>query len=136
VSSSFFRLYVKNKLDDFIRYYFETDWNIRQERDRLLATKVQYLLRRQWNSRVVQVCNIVADSDAVLSEERRVDDRDDQSTLRVCPITLCPFVFPVVASDGYVYERDALVEWICRNEMCSPMTRQVLEFNVYELYAR
>ena len=33
---------------------------------------------------------------------------------------------PVVAADGHIYERDAIVEWL-ENHDTSPVTRQVLE---------
>jgi len=41
-----------------------------------------------------------------------------------CPITLELFVDPVLASDGYTYERSAIVEWIKYHSGTSPMTRQ------------
>jgi hypothetical protein len=41
-----------------------------------------------------------------------------------CPITLELFVDPVLADDGYTYERSALVEWIKNHNGTSPMTRQ------------
>ena len=42
-----------------------------------------------------------------------------------CPITLAPCVDPVCASDGYVYERDAILTHIA-NGGASPMTRAEL----------
>jgi len=44
-----------------------------------------------------------------------------------CPITLELFVDPVLASDGYTYERSAIVEWIQYKNGTSPMTRQTLK---------
>tara|TARA_B110000046_G_scaffold184798_1_gene224301 strand:- start:1015 stop:2160 length:1146 start_codon:yes stop_codon:yes gene_type:complete len=50
-----------------------------------------------------------------------------------CPITLEPCARPVVASDGHVYERDALMRHMSVNGAISPMTREVLEYHLYEL---
>jgi hypothetical protein len=41
-----------------------------------------------------------------------------------CPITLELFVDPVLADDGYTYERTAIMEWIKHHNETSPMTRQ------------
>jgi hypothetical protein len=38
-----------------------------------------------------------------------------------CPLTLEPFVDPVVASDGHTYERTAIEEWLSRKQT-SPLT--------------
>ncbi|UJR13700.1 hypothetical protein I4U23_000711 [Adineta vaga] len=43
-----------------------------------------------------------------------------------CPITLELFVDPVVADDGYTYERTAITEWIKNHHETSPMTRQTI----------
>lgn len=39
-----------------------------------------------------------------------------------CPITMSLPVIPVVAEDGFVYERDAIMEWIARGNSKSPRT--------------
>jgi len=44
-----------------------------------------------------------------------------------CPITLELFVDPVLADDGYTYERSAIVEWIKNHNATSPMTRQPIK---------
>lgn len=41
----------------------------------------------------------------------------------ICPITQQVFFEPVVADDGYIYEKDAINEWIKMNQI-SPMTRE------------
>lgn len=46
-----------------------------------------------------------------------------------CPITLELFVDPVLADDGYTYERSAIVEWIQGNNGTSPITRQPIKLN-------
>lgn len=50
----------------------------------------------------------------------------------VCPITLDHCAIPVVASDGYTYERDAIVRHMATNGPVSPMTRQTLEYHLYD----
>ena len=52
-----------------------------------------------------------------------------------CPITLQPCAHPVVASDGHAYERDALLRHLVANGPTSPLTRQPLEYHLYELRA-
>jgi len=42
-----------------------------------------------------------------------------------CPITHCIMRDPVIASDGYTYERGAIEQWMHQNST-SPMTRQTL----------
>lgn len=49
----------------------------------------------------------------------------------LCPITREIMLEPVVASDGYTYEEDALVEHI-KTSRLSPMTRVVLETKYYK----
>jgi hypothetical protein len=49
-----------------------------------------------------------------------------------CPITLELFVDPVLASDGYTYERSAIVEWIKYHHDTSPMTRQNIKIKELE----
>jgi hypothetical protein len=44
-----------------------------------------------------------------------------------CPITLELFVDPVLAGDGYTYERSAIVEWIKYHNGTSPITRQPIK---------
>merc|ERR1712039_912242 len=43
-----------------------------------------------------------------------------------CPVSLVLFVEPVVASDGFMYEKDSL-QGLLRNRMASPMTREALK---------
>ncbi|KAJ8613487.1 hypothetical protein CTAYLR_002150 [Chrysophaeum taylorii] len=40
-----------------------------------------------------------------------------------CPITLAQFVDPVVADDGYTYEREAIARWLATHDT-SPQTRE------------
>merc|ERR1712054_538054 len=44
----------------------------------------------------------------------------------ICPITLHRFVDPVVACDGYVYDRAAILQWFDTNHRVSPMTNEAL----------
>jgi len=48
-----------------------------------------------------------------------------------CPITEEPFVDPVIAKDGYTYERVAIHGWLTQNGS-SPMTGQVLPVDLIE----
>lgn len=53
-----------------------------------------------------------------------IPDRQDL----ICPITLCLFHDPVLAGDGHVYERNAIIQWI-EQQGTSPLTRQPLNVN-------
>merc|ERR1712100_268682 len=44
----------------------------------------------------------------------------------ICPITLQRLVVPVVAHDGFVYERAAIQQWFDNNHRISPMTNEPL----------
>merc|ERR1712072_1239838 len=44
----------------------------------------------------------------------------------ICPITLQRFVDPVVACDGFAYERNAIQQWFDNNRRFSPMTNELL----------
>lgn len=46
----------------------------------------------------------------------------------LCPITLELFHDPVIANDGHVYEREAIVRWILEKGT-SPLTREPLNIN-------
>jgi hypothetical protein len=46
----------------------------------------------------------------------------------ICPITFRIFRDPVIAGDGHVYERAAIVRWIAEHGT-SPLTRQPLNLN-------
>lgn len=63
-------------------------------------------------------------------EKAKKDQRADGEAL--CPITLVPISqlkSPCVASDGGIYERDALETWSRRNPT-SPLSREPLSFGV------
>lgn len=55
--------------------------------------------------------------------------RATPSTDRECPITLEPMVYPVIASDGHVYECDAILTHLLANNM-SPLTRESMDYTV------
>lgn len=57
------------------------------------------------------------------AEPAEATDDDDAF---VCPITLERFQDPVVASDGFTYERSAIVAWIAKDGT-SPQTREPLD---------
>ncbi|KAK2964341.1 hypothetical protein BLNAU_872 [Blattamonas nauphoetae] len=44
-----------------------------------------------------------------------------------CPLTGLPFTDPVIALDGFSYERSAFLEWVGKNDLVSPVTGETLE---------
>jgi hypothetical protein len=44
----------------------------------------------------------------------------------ICGITLQRMVDPVIAADGFTYERSAITEWFAKGKVTSPCTNQVL----------
>jgi hypothetical protein len=66
-------------------------------------------------------------------ERQKCDDLADSiRALCRCPITLCAPADPVVASDGYTYERAALEEWRARSRSTrSPLSRETLSVPLY-----
>lgn len=51
---------------------------------------------------------------------------DDKFEKYLCPITGDVMVDPVIAPDGYTYERSAITEWLKKSNE-SPMTRQRMD---------
>jgi hypothetical protein len=58
--------------------------------------------------------------------QNRLDDLLDEDSDFCCPVSLMLFVDPVIASDGFMYEK-ASIEGLLRNRMVSPMTREPLK---------
>jgi len=56
---------------------------------------------------------------------RLVPTVDHRGDVARCPITLEPFVDPVLLVDGFVYERDAILEWL-RHHDNAPCTNNAL----------
>ena len=61
----------------------------------------------------------------VHAEEERFDNDLLPASFR-CPITQDVFLSPVVASDGFTYEKQALLNWFADGNFTSPMTRAQL----------
>jgi len=59
------------------------------------------------------------------SNQMRLDELLVEDPDLCCPISLCLFRDPVIASDGYMYECDS-IKTIVRNRQPSPMTREAL----------
>jgi hypothetical protein len=57
-----------------------------------------------------------------------VDQEHMENAELICPITLQLFLDPVKATDGHVYERDAITRWILQHGT-SPFTRQPLQIS-------
>lgn len=53
---------------------------------------------------------------------------DDRYDKYLCPITGDIMADPVIAPDGYTYERKAITDWLARSGV-SPMTRQPMSAN-------
>jgi len=60
------------------------------------------------------------------SLQERLDTLLEEDSDLCCPVSLMLFVQPVVASDGFMYEKASL-EGLLRNNMASPMTRERLK---------
>ena len=56
------------------------------------------------------------------------DEKSDENDDTICPITLEPFRDPVTATDGHVYEREAITRWILEHGT-SPFTREPLQIS-------
>ncbi|RPF82504.1 MAG: hypothetical protein CBC65_000075 [Rhodothermaceae bacterium TMED105] len=77
----------------------------------------------------VDVYNILNQKWPDLSSDTGASQDADEET---CPITLCPFVKPVVASDGHTYERTAIMRHMADNGMVSPMTKEPMTYILYD----
>ena len=44
-----------------------------------------------------------------------------------CPISLEPMQDPVLMSDGHIYEKDSILQWLASGNKCSPCTRAELK---------
>jgi len=60
------------------------------------------------------------------SFQRKLDDLLDEDPDLCCPVSLMVFAEPVIASDGFIYERSSLMT-LLRNRQGSPMTREALK---------
>ncbi|CAF1279052.1 unnamed protein product, partial [Didymodactylos carnosus] len=54
------------------------------------------------------------------------DERISQLITK-CPITQLPIQQPVLAEDGFIYERYAILKWLKQHNGTSPMTRQSIK---------
>ena len=83
---------------------------------------------------VPEIVHVVGDDDDKVDAEEK-DYEELESNLQnmpeqlsktlICPITNAPMRKPVVASDGFSYERDAIVRWFMKKNT-SPMTGKVM----------
>merc|ERR1712039_506407 len=60
------------------------------------------------------------------SLQQRLDQLTDEDPDLCCPVSLVVFAQPVIASDGFIYEKSSLMT-LLRNRQASPMTREVLK---------
>lgn len=105
-----FSLFVSCLLDDFVRIV-----KIHQSRGRAGWDTVWKHLCRHWPGRTISATRTPSGN-------------------FTCPITLNLCSHPALASDGHVYERDAIIEHVLRNGWISPMTRAQLEFHLTPVY--
>ena len=75
------------------------------------------LLRLQWPQKVASVLNEPTCTHVM--------------TTLTCPITLQECVYPVVASDGHTYERDALMRHMGKCGAVSPITREAISYHMF-----
>merc|ERR1711879_62355 len=60
------------------------------------------------------------------SLQQKLDELIDEDPDLCCPVSLMIFADPVVASDGFIYERASLTTLLA-NRQASPMTRETLK---------
>jgi len=60
------------------------------------------------------------------SMQQKLDELLDEDPDVCCPVSLMVFTEPVIASDGFIYEKASLLT-LLRNRQVSPMTREVLK---------
>merc|ERR1719499_2597659 len=58
--------------------------------------------------------------------QAKLDKLLEEDAEMCCPVSLVLFVEPVIASDGFMYEK-ASVQGLLKNRMTSPMTREELK---------
>jgi hypothetical protein len=58
--------------------------------------------------------------------QRRLDDLSTEDAELCCPVSLTLFVDPMIASDGFMYEKESIVVLI-KGKHPSPLTREPLE---------
>lgn len=59
-----------------------------------------------------------------------IDDINNIEAIITCPITCQIFVDPVVAEDGFTYEKTAILTWL-KKKSISPMTKKPISKNIY-----
>ena len=59
--------------------------------------------------------------------KRDVSILSDSSSDFTCPITQDVMKYPVMCSDGYIYEKAAIQEWLLSRRKTSPMTNLPIE---------
>ena len=87
------------------------------KRDDKVWKSVLTLLRLQWPQKVASVLNEPTCTHVM--------------TTLTCPITLQECVYPVVASDGHTYERDALMRHMGKCGAVSPITREAISYHMF-----
>jgi hypothetical protein len=60
------------------------------------------------------------------SLQQKLDELLDEDPDLCCPVSLMVFEEPMIASDGFIYEKSSLLT-LLQNRQVSPMTREVLK---------
>ncbi|CAF0733855.1 unnamed protein product [Adineta steineri] len=81
---------------------------------------MKYLNNSKTNTEIQEVQTKVASTK--IEENKHKEILLDNLT---CPLTLAVFTDPVIAADGFTYERSAITKWLEKNDR-SPMTNQKL----------
>lgn len=102
----------KRKLDDLVALAYE--------RTTIHWRAVRQLLWQQWPDCVARVTRHAVDVHTITSDDV------------CCPITQMPMSYPVVASDGHTYERDAIIRHVLSLGLWSPVTRLPISYHLYE----
>lgn len=101
-----------------IRFY---EWKDADERPPLVAQSTRVMLTwLQYSNAIDAKRELLLGSDAW--QQRQSDDAAVVPDELCCPITNKLMVDPVIASDGFTYERIAIIRWMSNNDR-SPMTR-------------
>merc|ERR1719204_1538603 len=86
----------------------------------LKATEIQ-----ERNKAMVEKCKDNAKPAVVRDKIKQEGNATDIPKHFLCPITYSLMNDPVVAADGFTYERDAIARWLAKNQT-SPMTGEII----------
>jgi hypothetical protein len=112
-----FTPYNSSKQNNLIEIGFSSTGNLRRE----LGNNYRLIMLENWKTIVNNHIHIISARNIVLEEPVNEPPEDF-----LCPITYVIMDDPVIAMDGYTYERLAIETWFRANQT-SPMTNVVLD---------